>query len=96
MRFLNWHPILFLHALAFDLQSMRDYMEPLFADHPGWQRIYVDLPGMGETRVADWIQSSDDILKVLLEFIDRVIPNQRFVLAGISCGGDLAGSVTGG
>ena len=45
-------PILMLHGFAVDRRSIIGCMEPIFAQRPGWQRIYLDLPGMGETPAA--------------------------------------------
>jgi pimeloyl-ACP methyl ester carboxylesterase len=68
-------------------------MEPGLADRPDWQRIYLDLPGMGQTPGADWINNSDHMLDVLCDFIDQVIPGQRFAIGGYSYGGYLARGV---
>jgi pimeloyl-ACP methyl ester carboxylesterase len=65
-------------------------MEPIFKNRDGWRRIYPDLPGMGRTRGGDWITSADQMLAVVLEFIDRVIPGQSFTLVGHSYAGYLA------
>jgi pimeloyl-ACP methyl ester carboxylesterase len=86
-------PILVFHALSLDLVSMRNVMEPLFTERAGWRRIYVDLPGMGGSPAEDWMKSSDDVLSVILEFIENVIPAERFVLAGMSYGGYIARGV---
>jgi pimeloyl-ACP methyl ester carboxylesterase len=48
------------------------------------------MPGMGKTLAADWITHQDQMLEILLNFIDTVIPGQRFVVAGTSYGGYLA------
>jgi pimeloyl-ACP methyl ester carboxylesterase len=72
---------------------MKNMMEPLFTHRAGWKRIYVDLPGMGQSKAEDWMKSSDDILSVILEFIDTVIPGERFVLGGMSYGGYIARGV---
>ena len=50
----------------------------------GWKRIYLDLPGHGRTPGKDWITNQDGMLDVVLDFIDAVIPGQRFVVAGAS------------
>lgn len=86
-------PILFFHALSLDLVSMRNVMEPLFTERTGWRRIYVDLPGMGGSPAEEWMKSSDDVLSVIVEFIEKLIPGQRFVLAGLSYGGYIARGV---
>jgi pimeloyl-ACP methyl ester carboxylesterase len=83
-------PILILHGYAPDHRLMTGCMEPVFHDREGWKRIYPDLPGMGQTRGEDWIRSSDDMLDVTLRFIDAILPDQPFVLAGESYGGYLA------
>ena len=69
-------------------------MEPIFQslDTP-WQRIYFDLPGMGKTKGQPWITGTDQMLDLILEFIDGIIPNQHFVVAGESYGGYLARGV---
>lgn len=45
---------------------------------------------MGKTPAEEWISNSDQILNIVLDFIETVIPNQDFVLAGTSYGGYLA------
>jgi pimeloyl-ACP methyl ester carboxylesterase len=82
-------PILFLHGWTMNRRlEIADY-EPIFGSRSGWRRIYPDLPGMGLS-VAHDISCQDDMLAALLAFIDQVLPNQRFVLAGTSLGGYLA------
>ena len=82
-------PILFLHGWTMDRRlEIADY-EPLFGPRREWRRIYLDLPGMGRS-VAHDIGCQDDMLATLLAFIDKVLPGERFVLAGTSLGGYLA------
>jgi pimeloyl-ACP methyl ester carboxylesterase len=82
-------PILFLHGWTMNRRlEVADY-EPIFASRSGWRRIYPDLPGMGLS-VAHNIGCQDDMLAALLAFIDKVLPGERFVLAGTSLGGYLA------
>ncbi len=85
-------PLLMLHGMPLDRRHMIREMEPLFAERDGWQRIYLDLPGMGQTPAPDWLVCQDQVLDVLLQFIDRVAPG-RFVVAGLSYGGYLARGV---
>ena len=82
-------PILFLHGWTMNRRLETADYEPIFAARSGWRRIYPDLPGMGRS-VAHDIRSQDDMLAALLDFIERVLPEQRFVLAGTSLGGYLA------
>jgi len=83
-------PIIMLHGWPLDHRVMVSTMEPLFKDRDGWKRIYPDLPGMGETPGMDWISSQDQILDIILDFIDDVAQGQQFVVAGFSYGGYLA------
>src|SRR5258708_9023129 len=41
----------------------------------------------------DWITNQDQVLDVILAFVDKVIPGQRFVAVGTSYGGFLARGV---
>src|SRR6185369_16534352 len=73
-------------------QTMSSF-EPAFETHPGWRRIYPDLPGHGKTPVQPSVRNHDDLIDIVLEFIDQVAPGERFVLAGQSWGGYLARAV---
>jgi pimeloyl-ACP methyl ester carboxylesterase len=86
-------PILMLHGGYLDHRHMLRDMEPLFKDRTGWKRIYPDLPGHGKTPAQDWIISHDQVLDIILDFIDTVIPGQRFLVVGVSRGGYLARGV---
>ncbi len=86
-------PIIMIHGFMPDHRLMKGCMEPVFNNRKKWKRIYFDLPGMGKTKGESWIQSSDQMLEIILEFIDTVIPNQTFLLAGESYGGYLARGV---
>lgn len=44
---------------------------------------------MGKSQPQEDIKNSDDILEVILKFIDQLIPNQPFLLCGQSYGGYL-------
>ncbi|MDY0095123.1 MAG: alpha/beta hydrolase [Candidatus Vecturithrix sp.] len=83
-------PLLMIHGFGPDHQLMTGCMEPVFHQRSGWRRIYFDLPGMGKTPGKSWITNSDQMLAIVLEFMDRVLPDQRVVIAGESYGGYLA------
>lgn len=55
-----------------------------------WKRIYPDLPGHGLTTIAESIENHDQVLDVLLEFMDSIYPNETYAVAGESRGGFLA------
>jgi pimeloyl-ACP methyl ester carboxylesterase len=83
-------PLLMLHGSHTDHREMLRKMEPLFEQRSGWRRIYPDLPGRGRTPAANWITCQDDILEILLEFLDSLAPGERFAVAGYSYGGLMA------
>jgi pimeloyl-ACP methyl ester carboxylesterase len=68
---------------------MKIVFEPIFEQQQGYQRIYVDLPGMGDSSAELSFASSDRILSALTEFTDKVI-GREFLLMGYSYGGYLA------
>ncbi|TQR18422.1 alpha/beta fold hydrolase [Psychrobacillus vulpis] len=84
------HPILILHSMGTDFRSMSSWIEPIFENVPGFQRIYIDLPAHGESDINESFNSSDDMLLNILDFIDKTITNQMFSLIGFSYGGYLA------
>lgn len=86
----NGIPLLFLHGGVGDPQPWLQAIEPLFERREGWQRIYLDLPGHGQTQAPDWLTTEDQVLDILLRCIDRIIQSKRFVVAGFSWGGYLA------
>jgi pimeloyl-ACP methyl ester carboxylesterase len=87
-------PVVMVHGFGVDHRTMTGCMEPVFqARGERWQRIYFDLPGMGRTPGAEWIQNSDDMLGLVLDVIEAVIPAERFLIVGESYGGYLARAV---
>jgi pimeloyl-ACP methyl ester carboxylesterase len=86
-------PILIMHSMGTDHRSMKTWIEPIFENIQGYQRIYIDLPAHGLSFIDENLKSSDDILLNILDFIDKTIPNQAFSLIGFSFGGYLAQGV---
>ncbi len=86
-------PIILLHGWSLDHRHMVSDMEPLFQQRDGWWRLYPDLPGHGRSPAHPNITNQDDMLDVVLAFIDHVIPGRRFVVAGASAGAYLARGV---
>ncbi|QUH20924.1 alpha/beta fold hydrolase [Alkaliphilus sp. B6464] len=83
-------PIIMLHGYSPDHRLMTGCMEPIFSVKDNYKRIYIDLPGMGKSESAEWITNSDVMLEIVIDFIERIIPNENFLLAGESYGGYLS------
>lgn len=83
-------PVVILHGYYIDHRAMTACMEPVFKIKNNYKRIYIDLPGMGKSGSAEWITNSDIMLDIVIDFIDKIIPNENFLLAGYSYGGYLS------
>ncbi len=79
-------PMLALHGGGVDHREVMACLEPVFDGGTGYRRIYPDLPGMGRTPAPETIRGADDVLDVLLGFIDGVVGDQSLVVAGHSAG----------
>ena len=82
-------PVIAIHGYGIDHHVMYGSHEPVFRRRQGYRRIYFDLPGMGRSR-GGMPLDSDQMLQVVKDFIDHVIPGQRFLLTGASYGSYLA------
>jgi pimeloyl-ACP methyl ester carboxylesterase len=81
-------PIVLLPWFSHAGADMAQAFEPVFADSSPWQRIYVDLPGTGDSSPVG--PSSDAVLDAVSETIDAIVGKRRYILAGCSYGGHLA------
>lgn len=85
-------PIIFLHGYRLDKDSLKKYFEsnfkPKFKNK--FKRIYIDLPGMGESTASKNITKSEDMLNCLNIFLENTIGNEKFLMIGQSYGGYLA------
>jgi pimeloyl-ACP methyl ester carboxylesterase len=88
-------PVLALHGAGVDHREVMACLDPVFQALSGYRRIYPDLPGMGRTPAPEPISSADDVLDVLLEFIDGVIGDQPLLVVGHSAGGYYARALAG-
>ncbi|MGH8875985.1 MAG: alpha/beta fold hydrolase [Stackebrandtia sp.] len=83
-------PLLAVHGWTPDHRLMSGCLEPVFANRPGYRRVYPDLPGMGGSPAPESIASSDDVLACLDAFIDEQFGTEPMLLVGESYGGYLA------
>jgi len=83
-------PVVILHGVTLDLRFMIDTCEAAFRGAGPWQRLYVDMPGHGESPGRSDIRTHDDLLHAVLGFIDVRLPEGRFALLGFSRGSYIA------
>jgi pimeloyl-ACP methyl ester carboxylesterase len=82
--------ILLIHGWSADRRYMLADLEPVFAGHAGWRRVYVDLPGHGATPAPEWLSTQDQMLSVVRDFIAAALPEGPLAVAGSSYGGHVA------
>lgn len=92
-------PIFLIHGYGVDYHLMSGAFEPVFRQlqkedkTKAYERIYLDVPGMGESSIAPWIKNADDMLEILLHFIEKMSSGRQFLLAGESYGGYLTRAI---
>lgn len=82
--------VVMLHGLDCDHGLMAGCMEPVFQSRPGYRRVYVDLPGMGQSEAPPECGGSDGMLELLRALLTDLVGKKRFLLVGESYGGYLA------
>ena len=83
------YPIIMLHGFPLDHNSLMPF-ESYFDEDNKWQRYYIDLPGMGQSRGAGVIQSASDVLQFLIQYIEEEFNDRKFAIVGYSFGALLA------
>jgi len=83
-------PLLVLDGWGYSGHITMVASEPVFEGRAGWRRLYPELPGHGKTPLPDWLRSPEDMLDVLLEFMEAVAPGERFAVTGASWGAYMA------
>lgn len=81
-------PVVIIHGLSCDLTLMKGCMEPIFGNLPQYKRIYIDLPGMGQSSTELENATADKMLEILVNFIKENV-QKNFLLIGQSYGGYL-------
>ncbi|WP_414047099.1 alpha/beta fold hydrolase [Macrococcus equi] len=76
-------PVYFFHGNGVDLTSHYEMYNDIFQQY---MRIYLDIPGMGESEADLGLDSTNDILEVVLAFIDEMTGDAQFILVGHSYG----------
>jgi len=83
-------PIINLHGFTLDHRVVKGCMEPVFNKRSEFKRIYFDLPGMGKTNAVPWVKNSDKMLDLCIDFIRKIIPNEKYLVVSESYGSYLA------
>jgi len=82
-------PVLCMHGYMCDHRLMTGCLEPVFARTSGYRRIYIDLPGMGNTPAPSWLENADQMMDIVIQFVKNTIGDEKFLVAGESYGGYL-------
>ncbi|KAK5712056.1 hypothetical protein LTR15_012125 [Elasticomyces elasticus] len=82
-------PVLIIHGWTMSGSVEAIDFEPVFIKQPGYRRLYMDLPGMGQTP-AGAIKDLDSMLQSVSTFVEKQILPSKFLIIGTSCGAYLA------
>ena len=82
-------PLIFLHGYHIDNRCFSIPVESILSGDKQFCRIYPDLPGMGKTILKERVDSTDELFKIMLQFIDKITNGEDFAVAGYSYGGYL-------
>jgi len=78
-----------VHGFAVDHIIMEEALEPLFVKDDSFLRIYVDLPGMGESDPLPDGGAADEVFTILSDFMATFCGGEPYGLVGYSYGGYL-------
>lgn len=83
-------PLLVIPGLFINSKSMMPVIEPIFFNNKKYKRIYIDMPGMGDTPRHSLENTTESMIKILMAFIEKVVDKEKLYLVGYSYGGYLA------
>lgn len=86
-------PIVMIHGYTVDHRVLLP-LEPVFDSRPGYRRIYLDLPGHGDSPRLGVPTSALTLTEAVIEWITNVVGDQPFAVIGQSFGGQIARAVT--
>ncbi|MCD4853716.1 alpha/beta hydrolase [Arthrobacter sp. AK01] len=82
-------PVLVIHGFCVDHRLLLG-LDPVFDAHGQWRRVYVDLPGMGQTAAGPEIDSTDAVANAVVSFTRETFGDAEFAILGNSFGGMIA------
>ena len=83
-------PILIIPGLFINSKSMIPVMEPILSVQDKYRRLYIDLPGMGDTSKHSLENTTESMINILLSFVEKVVGKEKLYVMGYSYGGYLA------
>jgi len=88
-------PLLMIHGNWCDHTLMKGCMERVFSDPENhdienFKRIYIDLPGMGNTLLKEEISSTDELFSILEEAVEKLITEPAYYIVSESYGSYIA------
>jgi pimeloyl-ACP methyl ester carboxylesterase len=85
-------PVVCLPPFSLDRSVMAAALEPVLGRRPGLRRIYVDLPGHGESPAGP--ATTEHVLAAVSAFVQEHLAGAPTLLAGWSYGGYIAGALS--
>lgn len=85
-------PLVAFHGAYSSRREVSGFLEPMLAGR-SVKRIYVDLPGHGESRPSGSVESPDDVLDLVDLMLGAKCPEGPFLLLGHSWGAHFARAV---
>ncbi len=82
-------PVLIIPGLFINSKSMKPAIEPVLEPLEKYQRIYIDMPGMGNTPKHSMENTTESMVKILEQFVYEVVGRQPLIILGYSYGGYL-------
>lgn len=83
-------PLIVFHGLSLDSTSMMNAVENTTIGLKGFRRIYIDMPGMGQSQPHTLTNNTDTMLDLMAECINELVQDRPFIVMGYSYGGYIA------
>lgn len=85
-------PLLAFHGAYSARGEVHGFLEPMIAARPV-RRVYIDLPGHGDSRPSSGVRRPDDVLDLVDRLLDEQAPAGKFLVLGHSFGGHFARAI---
>lgn len=86
-------PVVMIHGYTVDHRVLLP-LEPVFDTRPGFRRIYLDLPGHGDSPRLSGPHSALSLTEAVVEWVAETVGDESFAVVGQSFGGQVARAVT--